>query len=856
MAKKGQKQKERRAANANKGKQRQPSPKASGKASSSDKAGSGGHRGLQNLGNTCFLNSILQCLNVSNPFAEEFMELGQESLTNGSVGVSLCSVFKGIRGQDASKGSVSPKPLLQLLRSRFPWYRGNEQQDAHELLRNLLGTISDETTKEETRRAKEEGKAPPRPPGAPVGICEQMIWNNFRGYFATAVLCWGCARVSLRLDPFLDISLELPRIGELPGPLGVLASVSQPVNAKAVATSKASSTQKSGSQKMGDVKIAVEAENEEASNKSLDELAKEAAQFAARLYVLELTKAIPDSANLADRKRSALRKLAIELGASGEELEKGDDCDDKEEFIRLIIKLLWPKTSSKTTVTKPDADTSFAENTPADDDDAAAALEIRKDEEQIAEIPGIVEADDSAVEVTRLDVDASEKSADAKNGDDKSAESREHVEAKLGDDETSEASEPFEVVLSRETTSKDGGRWGFEWNKSLIQKSLVIDAVVEDSPLDKWNLKRQTVGQIESVVVKGDRLIEANGCDSRQEILKVLKDALKVTLVFVHEASSAKQALASCAAADEDDDNSKAQPKKGKKGKKARDEKGSEDEKEDPAEKKRREQKALEEREARRVDFCEQARKRSEALPEALRNVFGSGCLQVGKADERSAFADCLQQFSRVEALEEDFAPSYECTDCCQEKGSRRFASRRVWFWSPPPPLLTVQLKRFVRRGVRYEKSTTTVETPAVLDLTPFMLTEAEHSCLRPHFASDTVCKPPTQSGDARYELYGVCVHLGQTMQSGHYIAYVNAGPSLEKEKWYNISDAHVSKCSRQDALQAAAYVAFYRREGLVPQAQCEHAPDCDGENQSDSGDETSSEAGGDKKKGGKNLGD
>jgi len=65
-----------------------------------------------------------------------------------------------------------------------------------------------------------------------------------------------------------------------------------------------------------------------------------------------------------------------------------------------------------------------------------------------------------------------------------------------------------------------------------------------------------------------------------------------------------------------------------------------------------------------------------------------------------------------------------------------------------------------------------------------------------------------------RYELYGLCVHLGSSMKSGHYVAFVNSGPSLERESWFEISDAKRKSCTRAEVLKAEAYVAFYRREG------------------------------------------
>jgi len=173
-----------------------------------------------------------------------------------------------------------------------------------------------------------------------------------------------------------------------------------------------------------------------------------------------------------------------------------------------------------------------------------------------------------------------------------------------------------------------------------------------------------------------------------------------------------------------------------------------------------------------------------------------------------------------VEVIEDDFSPTYECTQCSSKddsKSQRFFASRRAWLWAPLPRLVTVQLKRFHRRGQRFEKSSAKVETPAVLDLGAFLMTEAEHSQLKPHLAPDAELGKPSDSAcSGLYELYGVCVHIGSTMHGGHYIAYVNTGSSLEKEEWYNVSDSHVSKCSRTDALQAEAYVAFYRQADLL----------------------------------------
>merc|ERR1712146_87667 len=75
------------------------------------------------------------------------------------------------------------------------------------------------------------------------------------------------------------------------------------------------------------------------------------------------------------------------------------------------------------------------------------------------------------------------------------------------------------------------------------------------------------------------------------------------------------------------------------------------------------------------------------------------------------------------------------------------------------------------------------------------------------------------------YELYAICEHQGSQMQDGHYVAYVNSGPSLAREEWFGLSDTKVWKCERAEVLKVEAYIAFYRRiDTLVSEDQGESA--------------------------------
>lgn len=96
--------------------------------------------GLTNLGNTCFFNSVLQCLSASPSFAPSMFWRLSDDLRPGDLGVNLCQTLSTMH----EKKEHSPIHLLHALRTRFPFYKGRRQQDAHEFLRLLLQAVADE----------------------------------------------------------------------------------------------------------------------------------------------------------------------------------------------------------------------------------------------------------------------------------------------------------------------------------------------------------------------------------------------------------------------------------------------------------------------------------------------------------------------------------------------------------------------------------------------------------------------------------------------------------------------------------------------------------------------------------------
>jgi len=156
-----------------------------------------GIRGLVNMGNTCFFNSVLQSLAQCHPLRDYFRhhpsDRGEHLLT-----ASLRSFMESMWKENA-KGSFRPSTLHSAVVRSSKRFRGYRQEDSHELLRYLVDGIRTE----EQRRTKTTRKRP----GAWSGT---FIEEIFGGVLTSTVLCDECHQESVTTEVFLDISLPWP----------------------------------------------------------------------------------------------------------------------------------------------------------------------------------------------------------------------------------------------------------------------------------------------------------------------------------------------------------------------------------------------------------------------------------------------------------------------------------------------------------------------------------------------------------------------------------------------------------------------------------------------------------------------
>ena len=187
-----------------------------------------GLTGLDNLGNTCFLNSALQCLVHTQTLSQYFASgtYGNDIMEKSPMGGQLATTFAKVCGgiyQQPSYSSVNPLVLKDVISNWAPQFTGYNQQDAHELLRFLLDGLS-----EDLKRHAEVGtpsgsdmseddlfNLTPEEQGEywwdrHISKNSSFITDEFCGQLMSTIECLECHERRYCFDPMYDLSLPMP----------------------------------------------------------------------------------------------------------------------------------------------------------------------------------------------------------------------------------------------------------------------------------------------------------------------------------------------------------------------------------------------------------------------------------------------------------------------------------------------------------------------------------------------------------------------------------------------------------------------------------------------------------------------
>jgi len=190
-----------------------------------------GRIGLTNLGNTCYMNSALQCISRIEELAQYFLsnywheEINSDNPLgyHGKMAKAYADFLLGLY-QVGANSAYTPRNFKSTLAGAQPMFSGYGQQDSQEFLSFLVDALHEDLNRIHQKPYRENPDSNDARVHDPEYIKElgniyrdnhrarndSIAMDLFNGFYKNTMVCPECDKISITFDPYSLLTLQLP----------------------------------------------------------------------------------------------------------------------------------------------------------------------------------------------------------------------------------------------------------------------------------------------------------------------------------------------------------------------------------------------------------------------------------------------------------------------------------------------------------------------------------------------------------------------------------------------------------------------------------------------------------------------